>query len=88
MVAEVGQLPAPSQPARAVKVLLEQLAARQVTSPLGYVQAVAEAEVQDPAQAPFPAHGARRPCGGPEVTCVQVPVDVPLSQALHASVQA
>lgn len=86
--AGVAQLPAPLQPARAVNVAPEQLAARQVTSSPAYVQAVAEADVHEPAQAPLPAQAARVPCGGPVATCVQVPIDVPTSQALHRSAHA
>jgi hypothetical protein len=88
VVGDVEQLPAPSQPARGVKVVPEQLADRQVTSLPEYVQAVGEPEVQAPAQGPLPAQGARVPCGGPEITCVQAPDAVPMSQALQVSVQA
>ena len=88
IVAGAAQLPAPLQPARGVNVAPEQLAARQVTSSPAYVHAVAEAAVHEPAQAPLPAQAARAPCGGPVVTCVHVPIDVPTSQALHRSAHA
>jgi hypothetical protein len=88
IVAGAAQLPAPLQPARGMNVAPEQLADRQVKSSPAYVQAVADAAVHDPAQAPLPAQGARVPCGGPLVTCVQVPIDAPTSQARHRSAQA
>jgi hypothetical protein len=89
--AAVAQLPAPVQPVRAVNVAPEQLAGRQVTSVPGYVQSVGDAALHEPPHAPpppLPAQGERAPCGGPDVTCVQVPGEVPTSQALHFSVQA
>jgi hypothetical protein len=88
VVAGLGQLPAPLQPARAVNVAPAQLAARHVVSSPGYVHAVGDAAVHAPAHAPLPVHAPRVPCGWPDVTCVQVPRAAPVSQALHRSVQA
>ena len=82
-----GQLPAPLQPARAVKVAPEHPGDRQIVASPGNVHALADAEVHQPAQAPLPPHAARVPCGGPDVTCAQVPGETPTSQALHCSAQ-
>jgi hypothetical protein len=63
LVAGLAQLPAPLHPARAVSVAPAQLADRQVTSSPGYEQAVADAEVHEPAHGLLPAHAARVPWG-------------------------
>jgi hypothetical protein len=55
---------------------------------VGYEQSPVERPWHEPAQVPVPLQAERLPCGGPDLTGLQVPTLPPLSQASHELVQA
>ncbi len=76
MVTGDEQLPSPAQVAGSLAVPELQLAVAHVVPAPGKPHAVALVPSQVPPQVvPKPAHAARAPTGGPEVTVEQVPID-------------